>query len=241
MRWMLLVLCLFPAALTAETFAGGPSAPTVIELYTSEGCNSCPPADRWLASLRDEDALFTSVYPLAFHVDYWDRLGWPDRFARAAFSQRQRRYHSQNSLSAVYTPCVLASGREWRGWRKGESWPRGKGTPGVLRLQLEKNRIRVVWEGERQLRLHLAWIGMGLSTEVKRGENAGKTLEHEFVVLARVQRSRGRSWNLPVRIPRRGQKRTALVAWVSDPDQQGPVQAAGGYLPPEQDPVRDDR
>ncbi len=238
MRCLLWGLLALPLAASAQTFSGGPAAPTVIELYTSEGCSSCPPADRWLASLRDHPGLFSSVYPLAFHVDYWDRLGWPDRFARSAFSERQRRYQRQGALSSVYTPGVLAAGREWRGWREGRAWPRPDGRPGVLRVQLKADQIRVRWDGERPLRLHFAWLGMGLSTVVNRGENAGRTLQHEFVVMDRVERSPARSWTLPVQIPRRGQKRTAVVAWVSHPARQAPVQAAGGYLPSEQDPVR---
>lgn len=236
MRLLWVLMCFGPMVAQTQTFTGGPGAPAVVELYTSEGCSSCPPADRWLASLRGKSALFESLYPLAFHVDYWDYLGWPDRFARAAFSARQRRYHDRGALSAVYTPGVLVNGREWRGWRAGRSVPSGRGTPGVLRLALDRQEIRIDWEGERSLRLHLAWLGMGLSTRVKAGENDGRTLAHDFVVLERLEGAPARSWTLPNTPPRRGQKRTAVVAWVAVPGELAPVQAAGGYVPPASEP-----
>jgi len=239
MRWSLIPLVgLLPMVVAAQTFTGGPETPRVVELYTSEGCSSCPPADRWLASLREAPELFRTLYPLGFHVDYWDHLGWPDRFARAAFSARQRRYRARGALSAVYTPGVLVNGREWRDWRSGQAPPDASGEPGLLRLRLAEDGIRARWEGERPLRLHLAWLGMGLTTEVAAGENDGRVLRHEFVVLHRLTRDADRSWRLPRKVPRRGQGRTAVVAWVSPPDKPAPVQAAGGYLAPELDPAR---
>ena len=100
-----------PAACTAQS---GPTATPVIELYTSEGCNSCPPADRWLSSWKDDPGTVV----LAFHVDYWDRLGWKDRFASAAYSQRQARQQSINGAGFSYTPQVVIDGRDRKDWPK---------------------------------------------------------------------------------------------------------------------------
>src|SRR5687768_4877869 len=99
----------------------GPHAPAVVELYTSEGCNSCPPADRWLSALKGRD----DVLALAFHVDYWDRLGWADRFADPAHTARQ--YDKQRGSGArfVYTPQVLANGADWRQWPRALPPPQG--------------------------------------------------------------------------------------------------------------------
>jgi len=105
------------AALAAEPVPGcsahsGAIVPHVVELYTSEGCSSCPPADRWLAGLRDRP----DVVPLAFHVDYWDRLGWVDRHASPLWTRRQHEVVARAGARAVYTPQVLLDGRDYRGW-----------------------------------------------------------------------------------------------------------------------------
>ena len=89
---------------------------SLLELYTSEGCSSCPPADRWVSKLRDDPRLWHEVVPVAFHVDYWDYIGWPDRFASPAFGARQREYARTRHVSTVYTPGLVLAGEEWRSW-----------------------------------------------------------------------------------------------------------------------------
>ena len=109
LAWPLLA----PAAPAAGTCsAQAAAAPTVVELYTSEGCSSCPPADRWLSTLKGRPDLVA----LAFHVNYWDKLGWPDRFASAAYTERQRALMRPSGASYVYTPQVIVNGQDWRGW-----------------------------------------------------------------------------------------------------------------------------
>ena len=87
---------------------------TVLELYTSEGCSSCPPADRWLSGLPQRGVGPNAAVLLAFHVDYWNRLGWPDRFSQARFSQRQNDVAERNRSRQVYTPQLLLDGRNLR-------------------------------------------------------------------------------------------------------------------------------
>ena len=87
-------------------------SPPVVELYTSEGCNSCPPADRWLSKLKADPG----VVALAFHVDYWDRLGWKDRFASAAFTARQAEQQASNGARFSYTPQVVVDGQDRKDW-----------------------------------------------------------------------------------------------------------------------------
>src|SRR6476659_11420511 len=118
MRILLAVLasCLMSAAQAQKcTARSGDKTAVLVELYTSEGCNSCPPADRWLSGVartypRDR------VVPLALHVDYWDYIGWKDPYARREFSQRQRRLSQLQRASFVYTPQVLVQGRDFPGW-----------------------------------------------------------------------------------------------------------------------------
>ena len=101
----------------AQTFESGNKPVSLIELYTSQGCSSCPPADRWLSSLNDDENLWSKFVPMAFHVDYWDYIGWKDPFASKEYSQRQRRYAGEYGESTVYTPGVRKNGAEWRLWR----------------------------------------------------------------------------------------------------------------------------
>jgi len=88
----------------------------LIELFTSQGCSSCPPAEKWLNAFSEKKGLWTEYVPVAFHVDYWNWLGWKDVFSRRENSERQRRHQKENHLSSAYTPCFVIDGREWKGW-----------------------------------------------------------------------------------------------------------------------------
>src|ERR1700681_2545943 len=111
------VLSLVSLAAHAACEAKSPAhAVALVELYTSEGCDSCPPADRWLSQIDDaRDA--HRVVALALHVDYWDRLGWKDRFASATYTERQREQTRRQGAAFVYTPQVLLDGRDFQEWR----------------------------------------------------------------------------------------------------------------------------
>ncbi len=111
-----LALCSLQSLATAETCETRSAATrvAVLELYTSEGCSSCPPADRWVSSLPAKGFTPDRVIPLAFHVDYWDELGWPDRMAKAQYSARQRMQAGRHRASVVYTPQVLLNGADYR-------------------------------------------------------------------------------------------------------------------------------
>lgn len=213
----------------------------LLELYTSEGCSSCPPADRWLSSLVDNEDLWREFIPLAFHVDYWDYLGWKDRFASAQFSERQREYSRQESIPTVYTPGFVFNGGEWRNWflRRAFGLPRG-GRPGVLALVISDGAANVTFQptaaGTEDLEINVALLGFGLSTAVEAGENSGRHLTHDFVVLG-LKRLRlkhvGDEFSATVGLPesRITVPRHAVVAWVSDTSHQTPLQAVGGWLP----------
>src|SRR5437867_12727009 len=112
-------LSLGSTAVQADCRATSPDySVALIELYTSEGCDSCPPADRWLSRLSDSSERKRAV-PLALHVDYWDRLGWKDRFASAAFTERQYEEMRRQHSAFVYTPQILLQGRDYSQWRTG--------------------------------------------------------------------------------------------------------------------------
>src|SRR6266513_5976808 len=114
---------------------------SLLELYTSEGCSSCPPAEAWLSRLKESPKIWKNFVPVAFHVDYWDRLGWKDSFATRAYSERQRDYAGQWRSDSVYTPGFVLDGKEWRGWfSHGEPRPARSGPVGVLTARSEDGK-----------------------------------------------------------------------------------------------------
>jgi hypothetical protein len=155
--------------------------PALVELYTSEGCSSCPPADRWLSSLRGRDE---QVIALAFHVDYWDQLGWPDRFATRATTERQHRLQQASGARYVYTPQVIVNGRDRRDWAAA-ALPRLPASPIALSLQRAGGRVvaRVETPSDGPLAGYWAVLEDGHTSRVRAGENAGATLAHDHVVV----------------------------------------------------------
>jgi hypothetical protein len=171
--------------------ARAPGAVAVVELFTSEGCSSCPPADATLAEL----ASGRDVYALAFHVDYWDDLGWPDRFASAANTARQRAYASTFGARGVYTPQMIVGGREpFVGSDRDHAdaaIARALSSAPVVLLTLQARRtgdtLTVDYTSPGApagAALDVAVVERATSTEVRAGENSGRTLKHTNVVRA---------------------------------------------------------
>jgi hypothetical protein len=178
----------------------------VVELYTSEGCSSCPPADRWLSKLVTAPAQELDVLALSFHVDYWDYLGWKDRFSSADYTRRQRMLGANNQQRTIYTPEFFVNGKEARGagniLDKIQTVNR---QPPSLDLQMKVSRDAdelVVdlqapspRESAGQIQHRYLVYENNLSTDVKRGENSGKLLRHQQVVryMSREQSLRDRN------------------------------------------------
>jgi hypothetical protein len=201
--------------------------PAVVELYTSEGCSSCPPADRWLSTLKGR----SDVIALAFHVNYWDRLGWPDRFATPATTERQHLQQQASGSNYVYTPQVLQNGRDWRNWN-GASPARLPTSTVALALKREGNTVTAsVGPGSDRLAGYWAVVEDGHSSRVRAGENAGETLKHDHVVTlykpvdawAARDAARQLSLTLPPATAGVNARRTVFV--VTDAASQRPVQA----------------
>ena len=182
-------------AATACHVAAEALARPLIELYTSEGCDSCPPADHWLGSQFDAGAGAPPAIALAFHVDYWDRLGWVDRFAKAEYTKRQYAAMRANQTSFVYTPQILLQGHDFADWRRGDLAPIDKAAhakaaatialdvaPGAHGVVVHAD-ARVV-DGPHDATLFVAYADSGLVSEVKAGENRSRQLRHDHVVRA---------------------------------------------------------
>jgi hypothetical protein len=218
----------------------GAAAPTVVELYTSEGCSSCPPADRWLSTLKPQPG----VIALAFHVDYWDRLGWPDRFASPAYTQRQQQWQQRTGARFVYTPQVLRSGADWRGWSSGQSPSRVVDAATAPRLSLRRDGDQVTADlgatagAAAATRYSGFWavVEDGFESQVKSGENQGSLLHHDHVVRRYVpvapwpaHQARSFSFTAPATTPGHPQR----VVFVVEAAEHGqPVQALSLSCPP---------
>jgi hypothetical protein len=198
--------------------------PAVVELYTSEGCSSCPPADRWLSTLKGRP----EVLALAFHVNYWDRLGWPDRFATTTTTERQHQLQRASGAPYVYTPQVMLNGRDLRRWH-GAALPRLAASPVSLALVRDGARVRVTVTGPAPQRLAGYWavIEDGHVSRVKAGENAGETLAHDHVVtLYRpVPAWDGATHELSLDLPPAGAAPRRVAFVVTDPLGATPLQA----------------
>jgi hypothetical protein len=156
----------------------------VVELYTSEGCSSCPPAERWLGRLAARD----DVIALAFHVDYWDGLGWKDRFARPQFTQRQDASRRTSGARFAYTPQVIVDGRDTPGWSAlAPAALAGRGdAPVALALARDGGTLRLEVAPAAGAPAHVegfvAVVDSGFTTPVGAGENRGATLREDAVV-----------------------------------------------------------
>lgn len=233
MKHSLLLCLLLPVLAWGQEWHSGAAQTDLVELYTSEGCSSCPPAEKWFSTLKGKPGLFRDFVPVAFHVDYWNGIGWKDPFSSSIYSERQRRYVREGLVSQVYTPGFVINSDEWRGWFRGQrKWQGSDKTPGVLSAHLDGNRLTATFAQQEPLVLTVAYLGMGLSQQVEAGENSGRKLVHDFVVLNLVSGEGEGEWNfrLPP-VPDAGQHRTALAVWVSPRDSQQVLQAVGGYLP----------
>ena len=185
-------------ASTACKAASGTTVTPVVELYTSEGCSSCPPADKWLSTLRGKPTAASAANPAviqAFHVNYWDYIGWPDRFATPAHTNRQKQISAWNKQNGIYTPQMVLNGGDWRGW--GGIGPFNSALPAIKTIATSS--INVQQTGADQFEAMVSpvagssgaapiWSAYwtitehGHVTKVKAGENSGETLLHDFVV-----------------------------------------------------------
>jgi len=216
-------------------FESGAQRVSLLELYTSEGCSSCPPAEKWLAQLQNEKSLWKQVVPVAFHVDYWDGLGWKDRFAKRAYSARQRDYANSWGTPSVYTPGFVLNGTEWKGWFDGQQLPTFESEKaGQLRVVLRGDQAEVVFDApfeKNPLEVHFAPLAMRVASDVRAGENRGSKLEHEFVATeltsARLEFVNGKQTAHAV-LPLSGAR--ALAVWVTRENSLTPLQATGGFL-----------
>jgi len=196
MRYLLLVVSLV-AVVLGDSFWGAQTTtttnrgPVVVELFTSEGCSSCPPADRLIAELQSEHTLDgAELILLGEHVDYWNDLGWVDRFAQHSLTERQSEYAHSLRSESIYTPQALVDGRLDVAGNDEASLRHAIATAAN---QSKPARVTLAWSSPHQLQVAVDEAGSGtrvllfitednLTTSVKSGENGGTTLHHAAVV-----------------------------------------------------------
>lgn len=204
----------------------------LVELYTSQGCSSCPPADRWLSTLSQRLSPAQAV-PLALHVGYWDDIGWKDPFAQRVFNERQRELATASGSRTVYTPGVFVQGREMPRWSREAEFMRvvravnAEAAPVRIdlaarltgaQMHVDVSAVESTAGAARDARLYLALTQSGLQTSVRAGENRGETLGNDHVV---------RTWSGALPLGRHAfhwappagvaDDRLALVAFVQSP------------------------
>ena len=237
MKYLILIASLLVSAqqtYAQQTFVHEGPPPQLVELYTSEGCSSCPPADRYMSTLINDPGLWTKIIPLAFHVDYWDYIGWKDRFALPTYKQRQYDYRKSGRLRSVYTPGWVVDGQEWRGFFQGRSLPITTRQNGhKLTVDLEERNVSVKLdskEADVSLVAHVALIGFDQQSNVTAGENHGKTLSHQFVVLDKQQKTaNGSQWTFVIPDSEIS-NRQALAVWITPTNDMRILQATAGWI-----------
>lgn len=229
-----------PAAPVCHAASDAVARP-LIELYTSEGCDSCPPAERWLSTRFAPDTRQSAI-AIAYHVDYWDRLGWVDRFASAQYTARQYQSMRANRATFVYTPQVLLQGHDFASWNSSDpatidavAKTPPSATIGVDVSPGERNvevhaKVQVVNGARADAELIVAYADSGLVSDIKAGENRGRRLGHDHVV--RALRNAGRAdaagrIDAMLALPRPDERGThpTLVAFVERPSNGDVLQA----------------
>jgi hypothetical protein len=207
----------------------------LLELFTSQGCSSCPPADSWLSQLKQDPELFDRVVPVAYHVTYWDYLGWKDAFGHASHDAR----HRSNAAAVgagVYTPGVFLQGKEWRGWRRHTKGPQGSSGSdvGVLRAVGTQDAVKVTFTPNhkrvlKQPRAHMTYLRSG-QTNILSGENRSRDLHYDFIageVRSKPLHSGDDAWSVTFTFAAPVDAE-AVAVWVDDENTY--IQSTGGFV-----------
>jgi hypothetical protein len=233
MKSILALAAMLPFAVNADcTVRSGAQTNALVELYTSEGCSSCPPAEKWLS--RFSKAPQAGVIPIAFHVHYWDYIGWKDLYADPRNTERQKAFAQATGARSVYTPQVILAGNDFRSWPSERAFDEAvravnarKATAAIeitpLRQKdgaVEGNASAVVTDAAHSLTLVVALTQDGITSKPNAGENKGETLPQNFIVRDVAEfRGKGMIAGNFRFMPKPGwnPERMSVVAFVQDP------------------------
>jgi len=232
------------AGAAPQTITGSADHVSLFELYTSEGCDSCPPAEQLISRLQQSNALWTQLVPVTFHVDYWDNEGWKDPFDSHRYTERQQALAEHaNSLTGkvIYTPEFVLDGVAQRPGQPSTAPVGGDTKLGPLSLTADGRKVTVQFAStlprSEALQAEVVLMAFGVDVAVGAGENKGKTLRHDFLVVSDVTgaltRTKDGNYQASVTLPQAvtvKATRYALAGWVSAAGSPVPIQAAGGWL-----------
>ncbi len=225
-----------------QVWQSGLRQTSLLELFTSEGCSSCPAADQMFSRLRATPDLWTAVVPVAYHVDYWNGLGWPDRLSSAQFTQRQKEYVASWQSRQVYTPMLVRNGGEYYHGTGGAEPQENVGLLTVERTGQQLFQLRFVpssRSGDVRYVFHAAILGFDISSDVTHGENSGRTLRHDFATLLLKELPAQKQPDVDFWQAQWGWRQDDLLlaadslgfaVWVTVAEDSKPIQVVGGYL-----------
>jgi hypothetical protein len=237
---------MMPALAQADSikFQSAQEQTALLELYTSEGCSSCPPAEAWMSRLQESPRLWKDFAPVAFHVEYWDSLGWKDVWSSEEYSDRQRAYAQAWHSDNIYTPCFVLNGKEWHNWLTRKNGPSSDPqVVGILTVtSTDTNRWQAAFAPGNpdgaDYEIHAALLAGGITSDVKAGENEGRRLGHDFLVANLVQMGMTTTGSVAkgkfiLDTPKHNSGKTlALTVWVTRAGELEPLQTTGGWLIP---------
>ncbi|NQY94472.1 MAG: DUF1223 domain-containing protein [Campylobacteraceae bacterium] len=242
MKKLILILFVLVNTMFANEllFNSGEKKVNIIELYTSQGCSSCPVAEDWVNGLKKRSGLFTEFIPLAFHVTYWDFIGWKDIFGNKNNDIRQRDYANKVwKKNSVYTPQFVINSKEYRRWFSNQSFPRFDDTyGGNLKLKINNQNLDISFNSkeikDEELFVNVVILGFDYSTDVTSGENEDRDLPGDFVVLKHQRHllksnENNLAFNTTLPKYKKDGHQKAVVVWLNKTDGTI-VQATGGYL-----------
>lgn len=212
----------------------------LLELYSTQSCSSCPPAQAWVSNLKSHGKLWEDFIPIVFHVDYWDYLGWKDLYSKNQFTQRQRAYVRNWKSKTVYTPMFVLDGKEWRSRSIADLAKTGKNV-GVLNVKRSKKDTYTVEfspydGGLLDYSFYGVLLGMDIKTNILDGENSGLKLQQDFLVLNLKKTSASCiknkcSGTIILKKPNlKGIQDLKLAFWVARTPQLTPLQVVGGKI-----------
>lgn len=218
----------------AKEFSSGVKQARLVELYTSESCSSCPPAEKWLNKFTKKKELWKDVVPVEFHVDYWNYLNWRDRFSKSEYTRRQKKYHNVHQ-EGVYTPQMIIRGNNSRSWNRDLNSSSAK--VGKLKGKYNKKTktLDIKFNNKtsyKNLKCSAALLLGHQETQVKSGENRGEFLTHEFIVTKLYDSNMSvekKKHTCTIKLEK-GEDINAIAIWVYDPKTLQVVQATGTYF-----------
>ena len=224
------VIILLTLSLTFQAYAQKNKSIVVLELFTSQGCSSCPPADVLLKDIKSKYN-HQQVYVLSYHVDYWNRLGWKDPFSKPEFSDYQRRYATKFNSNSIYTPQLVVNGRihftgsnEYKAYSAIKKYLNEESLSTVIIRNIERTEdsIEVTYNFEAKEAKSITFVLLvdEKKTNVSRGENRNKTIINSNVVVDKVDRDKNEG-TIFLTIPDwvNTTDKLSVIAYVKDDDQ----------------------